>query len=133
MALQFSVEVKNGILNGIESGIGPDAILKIFSGSKPATLADPDSGDVLSSLQLPTSWMADASGGSVSKSGTWQDVAADGTGTAGHFRIYDDVESARIQGTITATGGGGDMTLDNTSVVAGQTITITSFTITAGN
>ena len=36
-----------------------------------------------------------------------------------------------MQGTITATGGGGDMTVDNTSVTAGQTVNITAFTITA--
>jgi hypothetical protein len=33
---------------------------------------------------------------------------------------------------VTATGGGGDMTLDNTSIASGQQVTITSFTITAG-
>jgi hypothetical protein len=38
-----------------------------------------------------------------------------------------------LQGSITATGGGGDMTLDNTSIASGQTITVTGFTLTAGN
>jgi hypothetical protein len=37
-----------------------------------------------------------------------------------------------VQGTITATGGGGDMTLDNTSISSGQQFNVTSFTITAG-
>jgi hypothetical protein len=37
-----------------------------------------------------------------------------------------------MQGTITATGGGGDMTLDNTSIASGQQVTITSFTLSAG-
>ena len=37
-----------------------------------------------------------------------------------------------MQGTITATGGGGDMTLDNTSIASAQQVTITSFTLSAG-
>jgi hypothetical protein len=37
-----------------------------------------------------------------------------------------------MQGTVTATGGGGDMTLDNTSFAVGQQVNITSFTLTAG-
>lgn len=34
---------------------------------------------------------------------------------------------------MTATGGGGDMTVDNTSFAAGQAFTVTGFTLTAGN
>jgi len=78
--------------------------------------------------------MSAASSGSVSKSGTWEDADADATGTAGHFRIYaSDGTTCHAQGTITATGGGGDMTLDNTSIATGQTVTVTTFSIAAGN
>jgi hypothetical protein len=67
-------------------------------------------------------------------SGEWVDTAADATGTAGHFRIYaSDGTTCHLQGTITMTGEGGDMTLDNTSIAVGQSITITSFTLTDGN
>jgi hypothetical protein len=38
-----------------------------------------------------------------------------------------------MQGTVTATGGGGDMTVNNTSFALGQTFTVTGFTLTAGN
>jgi hypothetical protein len=38
-----------------------------------------------------------------------------------------------MQGTITATGGGGDMTLDNTSITSGQQVQITSWSLTDGN
>ena len=51
-----------------------------------------------------------------------------------HFRIYDSGGTVcGIQGTITATAGGGDMTLDNTSIASGQQVTITSFTLTDAN
>jgi hypothetical protein len=38
-----------------------------------------------------------------------------------------------MQGTITATGGGGDMTLDNTVFASGQQFTVTSFTLNEAN
>ena len=78
--------------------------------------------------------MAAASSGSKAKSGTWTDASADAAGTAAHFRLYaSDGTTAHAQGTVTITGGGGDMTVDNTSFSAGQAFTITSFTLTAGN
>lgn len=33
-------------------------------------------------------------------------------------------------GTVTATGGGGDATIDNTSITSGQTVKITSWSFT---
>jgi hypothetical protein len=134
MAIQFSVAVRNGMLDSIESTTGTSAILKIRSGSAPADCATADSGTVLASLSLPSDWMAAASSGSKAKSGTWEDTSADNTGTAGHFRVYaSDGTTCVMQGTITATGGGGDMTLDNTSIASGQQVTVTSFSLTAGN
>ena len=133
MAFQFSTTARNGALDAIETAIGASAILKIRSGSAPADCGTADSGTVLATLNLPSDWLAAASGGSKSKSGTWEDTSADATGTAGHFRIYaSDGTTVHMQGTITATGGGGDMTLDNTSIASAQQVTITSFTLSAG-
>ena len=134
MAVQLSVAVRNARLDAIETSIGTSAVLRIRSGAQPATCATADSGTVLATLNLPSDWMAAASSGSKSILGTWQDLSADATGTAGHFRIYDSGgTTCGIQGSITATGGGGDMTLDNTSIASGQTVTITSFTLTDAN
>lgn len=134
MALQFSAAVRNARLDAIETTISTSAIMKIRSGSAPADCATADSGTVLASLTLPSDWLAAASSGSKAKSGTWQDTSADATGTAAHFRIYDSGGSTcHLQGTVTATGGGGDLTLDNTSIASGQSVTITSFSITDAN
>lgn len=132
MSFQFSTAVRNALLDAIETAIGTTATLEIRSGSVPASCATADSGTVLATITLPADWMAAASGGSKALQGTWQDTSADATGTAGYFRIKDGAAVCHIQGTITATGGGGDMTLDNTSLAAGQTVTITSFTLNAG-
>jgi len=134
MAVQLSVAVRNARLDAIETSIGTSAILRIRSGAPPATCATADSGTVLATLNLPTDWMAAASSGSKTLSGTWQDLSADAAGTAGHFRIYDSGGTVcGIQGTITATGGGGDMTLDNVSIASGQQVSVTTFTLTDAN
>jgi hypothetical protein len=134
MTLQLSTAVRNALLDVIESTIGAGAILKIRSGAAPANPAAADSGTVLATLTLPSDWMAAASGGSKAKLGTWEDAAADAAGTAAHFRIYDSGgTTCHMQGTITATGGGGDMTLDNVVLAIGQDFVVTTFTLTAPN
>ena len=75
-----------------------------------------------------------ASGGTKTMLGSWADAAADAAGTAAHFRIYaSNGTTAHVQGTVTNTGGGGDMTVSNTSFAAGQPFSMTTFTLTAGN
>jgi hypothetical protein len=134
MTLQYSTAVRNARLDAVESTIGTTAILRIRTGAAPANCAAADSGTVLATLNLPSDWMAAASGGAKALSGTWQDASADATGTAAHFRIYDSSgTTCHLQGTVTATGGGGDVQLDNTSLATGQSVTITSFAMTAGN
>ena len=134
MAVQLSVAVRNARLDAIESTIGTAAVLKIRTGAAPSDVATADSGTVLASLTLPSDWLAAASSGSKAKSGTWQDTSADGTGTAAHFRIYaSDGTTCHMQGSVTATGGGGDLQLDNTSIASGQSVTISSFSLTDAN
>jgi hypothetical protein len=134
MALQFSVAVRNARLDAIETAIGASAVLKIRTGTVPATCATADAGTVLATLNLPSDWMAAASAGSKAKSGTWEDTSADATGTAAHFRLYaSDGTTCHAQGTITATSGGGDMELVSVSLTATQPFSIGSFTLTDPN
>ena len=134
MTLQYSTAVRNAQLDAFETAVGASAVLKIRSGSAPANCGAADSGTVLATLNLPSDWMAAAASGAKAKSGTWEDTSADNAGTAAHFRIYaNDGTTCHAQGTVTATGGGGDMTVDNVTFAAGQTFTVTGFTINAGN
>lgn len=134
MALQFSVAVRNARLDSIESTVGVSAIMRIRTGAAPANCGTADAGTVLAALTLPSDWMAAASSGSKALSGTWQDASADAAGTAAHFRIYDSAgTTCHLQGTVTATGGGGDLQLDNVVLAVGQQFNITSFIITDGN
>lgn len=134
MALQESTAVRNAKLDAIESTIGTAPLLVFFSGSQPANCATADSGTVLATMTLPSDWMAAASGGAKALSGTWQDTSADATGTLGYWRIKDSSgTTCHLQGSVTATGGGGQITVPSTSITAGQPFSITSFTLTDGN
>lgn len=134
MAIQLSTSVRSARLDTIESQIGTSAVLKIRTGAAPANCQTADSGTVLATLVLPSDWMNAASAGAKALAGTWQDTSADATGTAAHFRVYEKTgTTCHIQGTVTNTGGGGDMTLDNTSIAAAQQVTVTTFTLTDGN
>jgi hypothetical protein len=137
MTIQQSVAVRNAKLDAVETTIGASPLIKFFAGAAPANCAAADSGSSLANGTLPSDWAAAASAGSKAKSGTWTatGTAAAGAGTAiGHFRIYDNAgTTCHEQGTVTVTGGGGDMTVDNTSVANGQVITVNTYTRTAGN
>jgi hypothetical protein len=134
VALQYSVAVRNANLDAFETTVGASAILEIRTGSPPANCATASSGTLLALCSLPADWMNAASGGTKTKNGTWQDTSANGTGTAGYFRIFDTTgTTCHAQGTVTLTGGGGDMTVDNTSFVTGQAFSVTTFTLTSGN
>ncbi len=131
MAMQYSVAVRNAQLDAIETTIGTAPIMRIRSGSPPADCAAADTGTVGATLTLPSDWMAAASSGSKAKAGTWQDASADASITVGHFRIYDSAgTTCHIQGTCSTTG---DLVTDTNTLTAGQSFTVNTFTITAGN
>lgn len=133
MSLQYSASVVNAKLDQIESTISTAPKLRLCTGTVPATCATAQSGTQLIEITLPSDWMAAASGGAKAKSGTWSGTAS-AAGTAGYFRILDSAgTTCHVQGTVTATGGGGDMTLDNAVLANGQTVTINTFTVTGGN
>lgn len=131
MSLQLSTAVRNAMLDAIETNVGTSAKLKLFTGSVPANCASADPAGALATLSLPTDWMNNASSGSKTLLGTWSGTAT-GTGTAASFRLYaSDGTTCGGQGTVGL--GSGDLQLDNTSIASGQTINITTFTLTAGN
>ncbi len=134
MTVQLSVAVRNARLDAVEATIGTSAVLKIRTLTPPANCAAADSGTVLATLSLPVDWMNAASSGTKTKLSTWEDASADASGTAGHFRLYaSDGSTCGLQGTVTATGGGGDMTVDNVVFAITQDFVITGFTLTDGN
>lgn len=103
--------------------------LKIYTGSQPASADDAASGTLLVTINLPADAMAAAASGVAAKTGTWSGVAV-ADGDAGWFRIANSADTRNYDGAITATGGGGDIELDDVSILTGQTVLIGTFTIT---
>jgi len=133
VTVQLSIPVRNARLDSIETTIGATAKLQIRTGAQPVDCAAADTGTLLAELTLPSDWMSAASGGVKALLGSWAGAGA-AAGNAGHFRLKNNAATVcGMQGSITATGGGGDMTLDNISIALLQAVTITGFTLTDAN
>ena len=132
MALAFVTTTLNAMLDAITTKIDADAgagTIKIYDGSRPATggatttelahlvLTDPAAGAAASNV-LTFSTIND-------------EVDATATGTATWFRVADNTGDAVIDGDVGTSGS--DLNLNSVAITAGGTVSITSFTITAGN
>jgi hypothetical protein len=136
VALSHSTGLKNFIDDsGMQTAFDTDGRIAIYSGSKPANAdADVGAGTLLATLSLASDAFAANSSGSVAFNSITSDTDAAASGTAAWFRIYKAADGAtgssatkrRLDGSITATGGGGDMELDNTAVTQHGTVAITS-------
>ncbi|NJC06522.1 hypothetical protein GGQ97_002315 [Sphingomonas kaistensis] len=137
--MQKSAAVRAAQLETLESTIGTAAVLKLRSGAAPATADAADTGTVVATMTLPSDWLGAASSTSgatstKSKLGTWSDAAADAANAGGamHWRIYaSNGTTPHLQGTVSATGGGGEIQLNNLNIALGQTVEITSFDLTS--
>lgn len=131
MTIQRSVAARDAANNSFESTVGQTAVLKLFSGSLNANCAAADPSGLLATITLPADWCTASSNGTTNKNGTWQGTAAN-PGTAASYRLYANGGTVcHEQGTVGQ--GTGDLSLDNTVLVAGQTVTITQWDRTAGN
>lgn len=133
MATRISTSARNAAASAIAGLLdaGPAAgYIEIRTGSQPATANTAASGTLLATLPLSDPAFGAASTGTVTAAAISSDTSADNTGTAGWFRAYDSTGAAVIDGSVTATGGGGDMTLDSVSIVATGTVAVTAWSIT---
>jgi hypothetical protein len=139
MALTLSNPLRMAALDsGIATQFDTTGVLEIRSGTRPGAAGTAPAGTLLASITLPAdAFAAAASPGTITKNGTWQDTSADATGTASWFRMKLSADAGttnttdkRMDGDITLTGGGGDMTIDNTSIAAAQSVTVNTFVLT---
>ena len=136
MAVQLRDTIRNARLNTIESTTGTTAALRVYTGAQPADCTQANTGTMLAEITLPTDWMGDAAAGAKAKAGTWSVAATGGSAsTPGHFRIYNsqvtlDGTTCVVQGSCGI--GSGDINFNGT-ITSGQTVTVSSFTLTDGN
>lgn len=133
MAAGFATSLRTNratqILNAMDAG-SAGAKIRLYNGTRPAT------GGTVTTL-LAELTCATTSGtvtnGVFTLGAITQDSSADATGTATWARIVDSDGNFVMDVSVTATGGGGDITMGSTSLIAGVPVAAISFVITEGN
>lgn len=131
MAIQYSLTHRTNSMSQLNTDIGANAVIKIFTGTPPTNCGTADTGTLL----VTFAGNAGGFGTAASQVLTASAVAsanATGTGTAGYFRIYPSAATttnAVVQGTCGLSAA--DMILTNTSITSGQSCNFTSLTVTA--
>jgi hypothetical protein len=124
-------------LNAITAliNVGGAGVIKIFTGSPPASCETADTGTLLATLTPSSTAFANAvdnsSGGATATANAITSGTAAATGTAGYFRAYPNTPTttnAVIQGTVGASSA--DMIISSTSINTGDTVSCSSWTVT---
>ncbi len=129
--LKYSAALKNAQQNAITTALGASALLEIFSGAQPA---NPDtaitSQVLLATLTCNATFAPAAAGGVLTLNSITNGTGSAGasTGTAATwFRLTTSGGTAHIDGSVGTTGC--DLNLNNTSIATGQTVSVTSATL----
>jgi hypothetical protein len=110
MSLQFSTAVRDAMLDAIQYGansgqttaIGPNAVIRFWTGAVPANCAAADTSTKIAEFDLAASWAAAAAADAKPLTGVPLTVQAVAAGTLGYFHIYaTGGATCHLQGTIT--------------------------------
>jgi len=119
-------------IDAIDTG-GGTAVLRIYSGARPDKVDSALSGNrLLAELNLSNPAFGAAADDNPNAIATanaiTDDSSANATGTASFFRVSDRAGTPVIDGNVGTSGE--DLNLDSLSITAGQTVSISSWTIT---
>lgn len=132
MGIRLSTAARNAaadaVVDLIDGGAGAGTV-KIYTGAQPATGNDEGSGTLLATVSFADPAFSAASTGVASATDP-ASVSIVATGTAASFVVEDSTGANVFNGTVTATGGGGDMQLGTVALSSGANLDITSFTYT---
>ena len=129
MALAFATSIRNTMLDRITTEVGASGLLRIYDGSRPASGGAATT--LLAELTCNATFAPSASGGVLTLNAITTDSTANATGTATWFRITTSGGTWMIDGNVGTSGS--DLNLNTTSIVSGAAVSVTAFTITAGN
>ena len=129
MAIAYPAAVRNAKLDEITTAVGTSGLLRIYDGTRPATGGAATT--LLAELACSATFAPAASGGVLTANAISDDTDAAATGTATWFRVTTSGGGAVIDGDVGTSGS--DLNLSSTSIVAGGTVSVTSFAITEGN
>lgn len=131
---QISVALAEAMLNAITTYLdaGGAGTIQIWSGTQPNGLETADAGTSLVTFTLNATAFAAAvaSGntGAVMTANSIANATAGNTGTAVYFTVYDHAGDITMRGSCGTSSA--DMILSTTSIVSGNIISITSWTVT---
>jgi hypothetical protein len=115
----------------VRTGIADFVVDQLDEGTPPGTLVIQTSGDAeVATLTFSTTAFGAASSGTATAATITADADAAG-GTAAKARLKNAAGTDKIICSVTATGGGGDITLNSVSISAGQQVSISSLTYSA--
>lgn len=133
MALRITTAARNAaadaVVDLLDAGAGP-ATIEIRSGSQPASANDAATGTLLATFTLADPAFGAAASGAATLAGVPRTTTGAAAGTAGWFRAKDSSGNTVVDGAVTATGGGGELQLNTTTISVGVNVEITSGTIT---
>lgn len=128
MALAYVTTLRNARLDEISTAIGSSGLLRIFSGTRPATGGTETTK--LAELALSATAAPAASSGAVTFNAISSDTSADATGTATWARLTTSAGAAVVDMSVGTSGS--DLNFDSVSFVAGGTVAVSSVVITDG-
>jgi len=126
MALRKNTGLRNAQAEAL-GALFNSGTLKIYTGAQPASANDAASGTLLATINIPSTAFGSASGGVVSKNGTWSALAV-ATDTAGWARMESSDNNKKMDFTVAETGA--DVDIDNEDIVTGGVVTVTALTLT---
>jgi|SRR5688572_12018934 len=133
MAIRLPTATRNAMADALVDRVDAGAAagtLEIRTGSQPASANDAASGTLLATVTLADPGFGAASSGAAALASTPRTATGVASGTAGWFRAKDSDGNTAFDGSVTATGGGGDLELNTTTISTGVDFEITSGTIT---
>jgi hypothetical protein len=138
VALTHTTAIRNALANAIATAYasnGGTGRLSILSGAAVAA-GSAQTGTILATFTLPTTTVFGTASSGATALQAVSNVTAAATGTAGSFCFYRTGDTAitsaagatdrRITGSVATSGG--DMTIDNTSIVSGGTVQMSGWT-----
>lgn len=133
MATRLSTASRNAasdaVVDRLDAGSGA-ATVEIRSGTQPASANDVASGTLLCTVTLSDPAFGSSSSGTASLAGVPLSGTGVANGTAGWARFKDSDGNVVLDGSVTATGGGGQIELATTTISTGLTVQVTSLTVT---
>ena len=122
MAITLATVAKNAALDAIVD------LIDVGSGTANIQIFDASNNE-LGTLPLSNPAFGSANAGTVLDNPVTRDNSIN-TGLASTFKVFDKAGNEVFSGSVSGTGGGGDLILSNINLVVGDSVSVSSFSMT---